>query len=300
MSLVAKALNLFLRYTEKRMLARADDIDVLRKSFANRARLFFHGPFGARYVWDSQGAVPVQWALGKGVAREDGPVILYFHGGGYVFGSTDTHRAMAARLSQDCGLPVCMVEYRLAPEHPFPAALDDAMAAYLAIAERPVILGGDSAGGGLAFALLGEILRQNQPRPAGTFGFSPFTDMTFSGASLVENEVADVMLPAARITEISEAYLAGTAAEDPRVSPLMAAFSGAPPVWMTVGSTEILRDDTTRLAARMEQAGVDVALRVETDLPHVWPIFQNILPEARETLTDLSHWIRAQTGSAGS
>ncbi|MEM7598228.1 MAG: alpha/beta hydrolase [Pseudomonadota bacterium] len=296
MSFLARGLNTYLRWTEKRALAKAEDIDALRGSLAVRARLFFHGPLGTQYAWDSAGRVPVQWTMARGVGRDDGPLILYFHGGGYVFGSTNTHRAMMAALSKMTGLPVCLVEYRLAPEHPFPAAIEDALASYQALSDRPVILGGDSAGGGLALALLAEILRQDMPPPVGAFGLSPLTDMTFSGASIVENEACEVMLPAARIAEISEAYLGHAAPEDPRASPLFADFQDAPPIWLTVGNTEILRDDTTRLVARLQAQGVDATAKIEDDLPHVWPIFHNVLPEARATLRDLAIWIRSRTG----
>lgn len=300
MSVLRRGLNRYLRWTEKRRLARADDIDALRRSFALRARLFFHGPLGSRYAWDTLGGVPVQWATAQGVRREDGPMILYFHGGGYVFGSTNTHRAMLAHLSRRSGLPACLVEYRLAPEHPFPAAIEDAISAYRAISGRGVILGGDSAGGGLALALLAEILRRDLPQPLGAFAFSPFTDLTFSGASMVENAVAEVMLPASRIAEISDLYLAGASAEDPRASPLFADFAGAPPVWLAVGSTEILRDDSTRLSEKLTSEGVQVTLTFEEDLPHVWPIFHGVLPEARATLAALSAWLRTRTGSIDS
>ena len=296
MSFLARGLNTYLRWTEKRALAKAEDIDALRRSLALRARLFFHGPLGTRYAWDSAGGLPVQWTMARGVGRDDGPLILYYHGGGYVFGSTNTHRAMMAALSKMTGLPVCLVEYRLAPEHPFPAAIEDALASYQALSDRPVILGGDSAGGGLALALLAEILRQDMPPPVGAFGLSPLTDMTFSGASIVENEACEVMLPAARIAEISEAYLGHAAPEDPRASPLFADFQDAPPIWLTVGNTEILRDDTTRLVARLQAQGVDATAKIEDDLPHVWPIFHNVLPEARATLRDLAIWIRSRTG----
>ncbi|MEM6588516.1 MAG: alpha/beta hydrolase fold domain-containing protein [Pseudomonadota bacterium] len=300
MSLVRRRLNAYLRWSEKRHLALAADIDTLRRSFAFRARLFFHGPFGSHYEWDDLGGIPVQWAMARGVTRGQGPVILYFHGGGYVFGSTDTHRAMAAALSKRARLPVCLVDYRLAPEHPFPAAVDDAVAAYASVMAQPVILGGDSAGGGLALALLAEILRRDMPRPFATFAFSPLTDLTFSGASIVENAEKEVMLPASRIGEISQAYLSGAAAEDPRASPLFADFTDAPPVWLTVGTTEILRDDTLRLADRMQAQSVDVTLLLEKNVPHVWPMFHSILPEARQTLTQLADWISARTGSGDS
>lgn len=295
MSVIAKALNAYLRWSEKRRILRAFDTQAFRRSFAFRARLFFHGPMGSRYVWDKAGKVPVQWAMAKGVAQDGNPVILYLHGGGYAYGSTDTHKAMLARLSQFSGLPACLVEYRLAPEHPFPAALEDAMAAYKALSDRRLILGGDSAGGGLALGLLAEVLQRDLPRPVSAFCFSPLTDLTFSGDSVTENADAEVMIPVERLGDVPQNYLKGVRPEDWRASPLFADFEGAPPVWLTVGSTEVLRDDTTRLAEKLRAQGVDVTMKLEHDLPHVWPIFHNVLPEARATLTALANWLRTQT-----
>ncbi|MET4104165.1 monoterpene epsilon-lactone hydrolase [Roseovarius sp. MBR-78] len=295
MSLARPLLNAWLRLTEKRRLTREQDPVALRRSFEVKARLFFHAPRGTGFARESIAGVPVQWVAARGVARGAGPVILYFHGGGYVFGSSDTHRAMLGLLSSETGLPACLPDYRLAPEHPFPAAVEDGLAVWRALAARPggVILGGDSAGGGLALAVLAEGLRQGLPPPRGLFAFSPLTDLTFSGESLRQNARADVMLPASRAEEIATLYLQGAAADDPRASPLLADFTGAPPVWLVVGDTEILRDDTRRMAARLRAQGVAVAERIEGDLPHVWPIFHNILPEARASLRDVAGWIRS-------
>ncbi|SLN75705.1 Monoterpene epsilon-lactone hydrolase [Roseovarius gaetbuli] len=297
MSLICPVLNLWLRITEKPHLAHTAAPVDLRKSFERKARLFFRAPRGTVFREDvlvHEGKeVPVQWAIAPGTAA--GPVLLYFHGGGYVFGSSKTHRAMLARLSALCGLPACLPDYRLAPEHVFPAAVEDALTAYRAIADHPggVILGGDSAGGGLALALLGEITRLGLARPLGCFAFSPLTDLTFSGESLVQNAKADVVLPASRAPEMGRRYLAGADADDPRASPLNADFKGAPPVWLAVGSTEILLDDTRRMAARLDADGVAVDCRVEHDLPHVWPLFQGLLPEAMVTLRQVAGWIKA-------
>ncbi|KPP88152.1 MAG: esterase / lipase [Rhodobacteraceae bacterium HLUCCO07] len=295
MSVVRHVLNRGLRLFEKRQLARAQSHESLRRSLERKARLFFLAPWGSRVQADHLDGVPVEWVSGPGVARDTGPVLLYFHGGGYVFGSPRTHRAMLARLSGLSGLPACLPQYRLAPEHPFPAAVEDALSAYRAVAEHPggVILGGDSAGGGLALALLGEILRTGEHVPKGLFAFSPFTDLTFSGESIEENAQADVMLPTNRTDEMVEMYLPDGGAEDPRASPLFADFAGAPTVWLTVGDTEILRDDTLRLADRMRGQGVAVEVNLEHDLPHVWPIFQPYLPEAMVTLRGLSGWLRS-------
>ena len=293
MSLARRLLNPWLRLTEKRGLTRETDPVVLRRSFETKARLFFHAPRGTRYARESVAGVQVQWVTARGVVRKGAPLLLYFHGGGYVFGSSDTHRAMLGRLSAEVGLPACLPDYRLAPEHPFPAAMMDALAIWRAVAARPggVVLGGDSAGGGLALALLGEILRQGLPPPKGLFAFSPLTDFTFSGESLRDNAGADVVLPASRAEEIARLYLRDAAADDPRASPLFADFTGAPPVWLTAGDTEILFDDTRRMAARLRAQGVAVTEEKVHDLPHVWPMFHNILPEARASLRDLAAWI---------
>mgnify|MGYP005855715175 CR=1 FL=1 len=294
MSLARRLLNPWLRLTEKRRLSREIDPAALRRSFEAKARLFFHAPRGTAFTRDRIADVPVQWVAARGVGRETGPLILYFHGGGYIFGSSDTHRALLGRLSAETGLPACLPDYRLAPEHPFPAAVEDALAVCRALADRPggVILGGDSAGGGLALAVLGEILRQGLPRPVALFAFSPLTDFTLSGESLRANAASDVMLPADRAPETAQIYLQGASADDPRASPLFADFAGAPPVWLTVGDTEILLDDTRRMAVRLRAQGVAVTETIVHDLPHVWPFFHAVLPEGRATLRALGGWIR--------
>ncbi|GAB4291251.1 MAG: alpha/beta hydrolase [Roseovarius sp.] len=301
MSLARHFINAALRLSEKRALARVVHPRDLRASFALKARLLFRAPRGTRFARAELGGVPVQWVSAPGIARESGPVILYFHGGGYVMGSSDTHRAMLGRLSQLSGLAACLPDYRLAPEHPFPAALEDALACHARlVAHRAgVILGGDSAGGGLALALLAEILRRGMRRPLALFAFSPLTDLTFSGDSLRENARADPMLPAGRVHDLADFYLQGAAAEDPRASPLFADFTGAPPVWLTVSDTEILRDDTRRMAARLRAQGVAVSETIAHGLPHVWPFFQGWLPEAMTTLRELAGWLRALAWRSG-
>jgi acetyl esterase/lipase len=292
-SLARRLLNPWLRVTEKRRLAREADPAALRRSFEIRARLFFPAPRGTCLARGRLSDLPVQWVTARGVARRTGPLLLHFHGGGYVFGSSDTHRGMLGRLSAVTGLPACLPDYRLAPEHPFPAALEDALAVWRALGARPggVVLGGDSAGGGLALALMGEILRLGLPPPLGLFALSPLTDLTLSGESLRGNARADAMLPASRAAEGVALYLGGAAPDDPRASPLFADFRGAPPAWLAVSDTEILLDDTRRMAVRLGHDGVDVTEVVTRDLPHVWPFFQPVLPEANATLRQLGGWI---------
>lgn len=287
----ARVLQLGMRYFEKPSLARAVDPFAVRRNFENRARWFFYRPRG----------VPIREApLGDGQALwcGSGPgTVLYLHGGAFIMGSPETHAGLAARIAQATGTTACVPRYRLAPEHPFPAAADDAMAAYRALLEagndpRRIVLGGDSAGGGLALTLLTRILAEGLPVPAGYFAFSPFADLTFSGDSIRSNAEADVLLPVERAEDVADFYLQGHDPADLRASPLFADLTGAPPVWLSVSDTEILRDDTFRLADRIAAAGAPVHVHKAGNLPHAWPIFQGRLPEADTAIEDLSTWIR--------
>lgn len=295
MSFRAALLNRWLRLTEKRFLAQAEDPARLRRAFERKARLFFHPPRGTQQNWAMLGGtereIPALWVTPRDAGA--GPVILYLHGGGFIFGSPRTHAAMAGHLAALTGLRVCLPRYRLAPEHPFPAAYDDAMTAFRALAAHPggVILGGDSAGGSLALSVLGAVGDADLAPPLGVFGFSPLTDLRFEGASFARNARSDVLLPAFRADEMAQMYLAGTDPDDPRVSPLRGGFAGAPPVWLTASDSEILLDDTRRMADALQAQGVDVTCAIEHDLPHVWPLFHAILPEARRTLRSLADWI---------
>lgn len=300
MSRRRQILNFILRYTEKPRLARETDPAKLRSVFESKARLFFRSPRDTRFEKGDLG-VPVQWAQ---VGPDTGPgVLLYFHGGGYVFGSPKTHRAMLSRLAEMTGMRACLPTYRLAPEHPFPAALDDARTAYegllaSGVSSDQIVMGGDSAGGGLVLALLADICARDLPKPAAVFAFSPLTDLTFSGDSVGTNAKADVVLPASRGAEMAEMYLQGADATNPFASPLFADFSGAPDIYLFAGDTEILLDDTRRMAARMREQGVRISEHIAKDLPHVWPIFQRLLPEADATLADLAAWIRLRMPSS--
>ncbi|QYX56497.1 alpha/beta hydrolase [Roseovarius sp. SCSIO 43702] len=297
MSVARSLLNAWLRRVERPHLARAKDPQRLRRSFELKARLFLHGPRGATREEGTleHGGRQVPALHVRAREAGEGPVVLYLHGGGYVFGSPRTHAAMLATLSREARCRVVLPDYAKAPDRAFPAAVEDALCAYRALEAEPggVILGGDSAGGGLALAILGEIVRLGLRRPRGLFAFSPLTDMTFSGASLRENAACDAVLPAERAGEMAEMYLAGHDPADPRASPLFAGFAGAPPVWLCVGDTEILRDDARRMAERLRAQGVEVQLREHHDLPHVWPLFHNVLPEGRATLREVAGWIRS-------
>ena len=293
MSLRARLLNGWLRQTEKRYLARVTDPTALRGHIERSARLFFHPPRGTKFANISLGEpqLPaIEVTPPGGVA---GPLILYFHGGGYLFGSPRTHRAMVAHLAARTGMRAILPRYRLGPEHPFPAAPSDALSAYRGVMDHPggVILGGDSAGGGLALALLAQIGSLGLRQPIGTFCFSPLTDLTFSGGTFITNAEADSLLPAHRAAEMAQMYMQGSDATDPRASPLFADFIGAGPVWLTAATTEILLDDARRIADRLMTQGIDVTCVIERELPHVWPMMHGLIPEADQTLAELTGWI---------
>ncbi len=301
MSWQRSAINRWLRLVEKPHLAHATSHDSLRNRLERSARFFFRGPRDVLQHWRDLGDGAALWL--EPAAADRSRVLLYFHGGAYIFGSPRTHAAMVGVLAKAAGVRAVLPAYPLAPEHPFPAAVDRAEDAYhtlvaAGVSPENIVLGGDSAGGGLVLAVLGRLIGAGAALPGGVFALSPLTDMTFSGASLQANAARDVMLPATRVTEMAEQYLAGAAAQDPQASPLFADFTGAPPVWFTAGDTEILLDDTRRIAASMTAQGVSVQMHIAGDLPHVWPIFHNTLPEARATLDDLAGWIRSRWGAA--
>lgn len=293
MSLRARLLCGWLRQTEKRIIARAEEPAQLRRHMERNARLFFHPPRGTMFAQMTLAGSELTATRITPQDASGGPLILYFHGGGYIFGGPATHGAMVAHLAARTRLTAILPRYRLAPEHPFPAAFEDALAAYRAVMDHPrgVILGGDSAGGGLALGLLAQIGALGLPQPLGTFCFSPLTDMTFSGPSFTANAKADPLLPAHRARDMAQMYLQGGDASDPRASPLNADFTAAGPVWLTAADTEILLDDTRRMADRLVAQGVDVTCIIERGLPHVWPLMHALLPEARRTLDGLAGWI---------
>ncbi|WP_371229321.1 alpha/beta hydrolase [Roseovarius sp. 2305UL8-3] len=293
MSVMKPILNAWLRYTEKPHLARAKDPDKLRRSFEAKARFYFRGPRGTVYEPGTVAGVPVVNVAAPSARDSDGPLILYLHGGAYVFGSPKTHQAMLAQLSARTGLHACLPDYRKAPEHPFPAAIEDAVAVYSDLAQHPggIILGGDSAGGGLVLALLQEVARLDLPSPLGCLCLSPLTDFSFTTPSVAANAKSDVVLPVSMVPLMTEMVMQDRPLDDPLISPLLGDFTGAPPIWVCVGDTEILEDNARLMAKRLQEQAVETTLVIENDLPHVWPLFHNLLPEARATLDQMAGWI---------
>lgn len=295
-------LSFLLRHAARPRLARVTDPAAARADFARTARWLFRPPplsamlpGAVRGEREDAPAIPGLWvSCGKVHPRR---VILYLHGGGFLTGAPETHAPMVARLSKLSGLRAFVPAYRLAPEHPAPAALEDARAAWegliaLGYAPERIVLAGDSAGGGLAFALLAELCAGRTP-PRFVLGLAPWVDLTGRAASLAVNETRDSLLPARRFGELAGLYAGSIPREDPRVSPLFAAFPGAPPVLLQVSDDEILRDDSLRLARRLKEFGGEVTVQRWAHAPHVFQIFDGWVPEAREALSAAAEAIRA-------
>jgi phosphinothricin tripeptide acetyl hydrolase len=251
-------------------------------------------PVGATVTPVSANGVPAEWTVASG-ARDD-VAIVYLHGGGYVMGSLNTHRGHCARLSRVARARVLSVDYRLGPEHPHPAALEDAVAAVRFARESGFAPGrtavaGDSAGGGLTLATLVALRDAGDPAPTAGLCISPWTDLALSGDTIRSKAAEDPMVRAADLRLMADAYLAGRDPKTPLASPLYADLAGLPPVLLQVGSAEILLDDSVRLAERASRAGVQADLRVWPDMIHVWHAFADILPEGQQAVDEMAAFL---------
>ncbi len=291
-SLRLRLLNLSLRLLVKTSLGWIRRPETMRARFERDARRLFRAPEDANFVPETirregNGIMEALWASRGRPDRHR--VILYLHGGAYIAGSPRTHRHLGAWLAGAAGARALLPDYRLAPEHGFPAAVDDALAAYRHLldsghAGARIALAGDSAGGGLVFALLLAIAREGLPRPASALAFSPWTDLTMTRPSLAGNARRDVMLPVGRFAEVAGLYLQGAAPDDPLASPVLGAWTDPPPALIAASKSEVLRDDAVAMAERLRAAGGDVTLELWQDMPHAWPLFAGLIPEADETV----------------
>jgi len=269
------------------------DLAQMRENM-ERGSLATPVPSDVKFEAVSAGGVPAEWAIAPG-ARDD-RVLVYVHGGGYTMGSLATHRALCARLSRLGRMRVLNVAYRLAPEHPHPAAVEDAVAAVRWIyrqgfAPSRVAIGGDSAGGGLTLATLLSLRDAGAPLPAAGVCISPWTDLSASGESIRTKASVDPMVTEGPLRAMAAAYLGGKDARTPLASPLFADLRGLPPLLVQVGDAELLLDDATRLASRARDAGVDVTLEVWEEMFHVWHAFAEMLPEAARACERIAAWL---------
>jgi acetyl esterase/lipase len=234
--------------------------------------------------------VPVEWVEPKTLSQDTrAPICVYLHGGGFIAGSLNSHRDMATHLAPMAQVRILMVDYRLAPEHPFPAAHEDAMAVYQAllaqgVAASQLLMGGDSAGGNLALATAQAIRDAGLPLPRGLVLFSPWLDLSHQGESITANVDKDAMLHRQLLVDALAMYAPTALVRDPKISPLFGNLSGLPPTLTVVSLSEILRDDALRLHQGLQAAGGDSTCLQWKHTPHAFPVIARLLPEARDAL----------------
>lgn len=242
--------------------------------------------------------ISAQWLAPNDIASD--LVVLYLHGGGYCLGSNRTHQSMVSYVVKGLQAKALMIEYRLAPEHPFPAALEDAVTSYrwlLAQGQSPdrIIIAGDSAGGGLAVATMIRLKEEGVSLPAAGVCLSPWADLSASGESYQTKAEEDPIVQRDGILEFADAYLDGQDRKTALASPIFGDLTGLPPLLIQVGSAEVLLDDGRRLSANAKAAGVAVDLEVWDQMVHVWHLFSAMLPEGREALEAVVRYIRQKT-----
>jgi monoterpene epsilon-lactone hydrolase len=291
----------FYRLVE-RMRARGNPglrtIEELRADMEEVGRKFTP-PAGVSFIAADAGGTPGEWATPSEINSET--VIFYLHGGGYGVGSIASHRHLVAQLAQASTARGYSIDYRLAPEHPFPAAVDDAVAAARwlfrqGVRPEKLVFAGDSAGGGLAIAACLALRDAGDPLPAALVCMSPLTDLAKEGESMRTKVDLDPMVQ----PESSEAYALRYVGKHrdrkaPLASPLYADLRGLPPMQILVGTWETLLDDSTRIAERARGAGVEVDLQVWDEMIHIWPYFADIIPEGKEAIARMGDYIRGKT-----
>lgn len=245
----------------------------------------------------SADGVPAEWLVAPG-ARTD-RAVLYLHGGGYVIGSIKSHRYLMQNVSRHSGARTLGLDYRLAPEHPFPAAIEDATKAYrwlLAQGIKPghIAIAGDSAGGGLTLATLLSLRDQGVPLPAAGVLISPWADLTGSAGAVTSRAASDPMVKGDGLFSLAGKYLNGADARNPLASPVFADLTGLPPLLIHVGGREILYDDSITLAANARKANVPVALVDEAELFHVWHAFAPMLDEGQRAIEQIGGWLQGR------
>jgi monoterpene epsilon-lactone hydrolase len=253
-------------------------------------------PSDVRVERANAGGVPAAWISAPG-ARDDA-ALLYLHGGGYMLGSIQTHTELCSRIARATGLRALALDYRLAPEHPYPAAVEDAVAGYRWLRSQgleasQIAIAGDSAGGGLTLATLVALRERGEELPACAVCLSPLTDLTGAGPDEAHD---DPLLTRESVQMMADTYLQGADAKQPTASPVLADFRGFPPLLLQVGTRERLLPDSQRVAERARAAGVDVTLEKGQGLIHVWHLFGPEMPESRDAVATIGAFVRKHTG----
>ncbi len=293
--MITRLRNFIFRTLLKLLFKKEETIAETRATSKKSAKWMGKLPEGTIVEKTSIDDINAEWIY-TSKANED-KVILYLHGGGYIIGSADTHRMPCASLTQSTNAKVLLLEYRLAPENPFPAALDDATSAYRwllmqGFKSENIIIAGDSAGGGLSLALIQVLKEDGLPLPAGVICLSPWTDLTMGFDSHHSKATADPILRADNLQLWASSYVDNASPRNPLISPAFADFSGFPPLFIQVGSEEVLLDDSLQVAEKAKSAGVDVTLKVWEGLWHVWHTAGDFLPESRAAFEEIGEFVK--------
>lgn len=285
------------RMARPRTLGLDGDVEELRRQYLYLTERFGPIPPEAAFEPSQVGPVKGEWVRTSEAGSHR--LILYFHGGGYVAGSPESHRPLIARLCQAAQAVAFVPAYRLAPEFAFPAGLRDGIDAYRHLLQKQIspssiVLAGDASGGGLAFACLLAIRNAGLPMPAACVAMSPWADLSLSGWSMMQNARNDAALSWELLFVSARQYLKKTSPTDPYASPVFAQFHDFPPIMVHAGSNELLRDDASRLGERAAEAGVPVSVEIYDGMQHVFQASAYV-PEARVSLQRLGQFIRART-----
>jgi epsilon-lactone hydrolase len=271
------------------------DLDILRCLFDDLADLTAE-PEGVTYAEVDAGGTPALWCLPQD--RDAGRFVLYTHGGGFVANSASSHRKLAGHLAKAAGVAALVVDYRRAPEHPFPAQLEDATNAYRWLrgesGSTRVAVVGDSAGGNLAVALGVRLRAEGLPLPDALIAFSPWLDMEHGASTLDDPDGTDALIDRGLTTLMAQLYLGeGGSPTDPQANPLHADLTGFPPLYVAVGGAEALLDDSRRLVDRARAAGVEVEFEIAPDQQHIYPLGAGRDPQADATVKNAAGWLRS-------
>jgi len=290
----------YLRIAKPRAVDAGTDIAELRRQYTYLSDRFGAVPRDGVFEQVTLGPVKGEWVKTKNSSPSR--LILYFHGGGYISGSPESHRALIAKLAHASEASVFAVAYRLAPEFAFPAAVRDGIDAYRQLIARglptsSIVLAGNGSGGGLAFSVLLAIRNAGLPMPAGCLAMSPWADLTLSGWSVMQNVRNDTALSWELLFVSARHYLKKSPASDPYASPIFAGFKDFPPIMVHAGSLEMLRDDASRIGDRAAEAGVPVSVEIYDGMQHVFQANSHV-PEARVSLQRLGQFVRQKTSPA--
>lgn len=306
MSIRSALISAVLRRTLKKQFDNVGNVAEFRENMAKAGGLSTKIPANVfvtslEVPVESGTAIPCEWVQMEEESAK--PVLLYLHGGGYVFGGLDSHRDIAWRLAEAGDVRVLVVDYRLAPEHPFPAALEDSIECYRwllnqGITPEQIAIGGDSAGGGLSVATLVNIKNLGLPMPNCSILMSPWTDLSASGDSVQANANSDVMLTPGALVTMSDHYLGERDHTAPLASPLFADLSGLPATFVQASESEILLSDAQRLVTKIVAAGGEAKLETWPKMPHVWQVLASRIPEGKAAIVKLGEFLKVRLHSA--